>query len=69
MGKRTIEVLPRTYQPTRAEIKEEFSIDATPEQLAKSLLKPVDIRERDAAEHRARRHRAVCERRFKLPVE
>ena len=52
---RTIEVLPSTYQPSRAEVKEEFKINATPEKLAKAILKPVEIKTRDVAEYRARK--------------
>ena len=52
---RTIDVPPRSYQPTKAEREEQFRIDATPEQLAQSLLKPVVIKSRDVAEYRSRK--------------
>jgi hypothetical protein len=54
-AKRTIEVRPRTYQPKRAEIDEEFTIDATPSQLAKAMLKDVEIREVAPSKTRARK--------------
>ncbi len=43
---RVVEVAPSTYSPTKAELEEEFRIDATPEQLAKALLSPVEVREK-----------------------
>lgn len=42
-SKPTVRVRPRSYQPTRAEINEEFKIDATPDQLAKAMLRDVEI--------------------------
>ena len=43
--KRQLRVKPRTYQPKKAELQERFHIDATPAQLAKALLRDVDVRE------------------------
>ena len=54
-AKRTIEVRPRAYQPSKAEIEEEFTIDATPTQLAKAMLKDVNIHEVAAPKTRARK--------------
>ena len=39
----TIRVKPHTYQPTRAELREDVSIDATPEELARAVLRPVKV--------------------------
>lgn len=55
MARRTIEVRPRTYQPTKAEINEEFQIDGTPSQLAKALLRDVEVRETPVVKSRARK--------------
>lgn len=43
---RIVEVEPSTYSPTKAELEEVFRVDATPEELAKSLLQPVEVREK-----------------------
>ena len=43
---RTVEVAPSTYSPTKAELEEEFRIDASPGRLAKALLSPVEVREK-----------------------
>ena len=51
-GKRMVEIVPSTYSPTKAELEEEFRIDATPEQLAKSLLQPVELREKSQPKRR-----------------
>ena len=36
-----IRVKPRSYQPTKAELEEAVTIDATPEELALAILRPV----------------------------
>lgn len=36
--RRTVTVKPWDYEPTEEELREEFRIDATPEQLARSLF-------------------------------
>ena len=38
-----VRVKPSTYQPTRAELREEVRIDATPEELARTVLRPVRV--------------------------
>ena len=50
-----IEILPSDYEPTVAEMNEEFSIDATPEELAKAIVKPVNVQRKDVSEHKAHR--------------
>ena len=35
---RDIEILPSDYEPTQAEMNEVFSIDTTPEELAKAIV-------------------------------
>jgi len=57
MTKRKIDVLPSTYQPTKAEKDERFRVDASPEDLARALLRPVEIKARDVAEYRAHQKR------------
>ena len=38
-----VRVKPSSYQPTRAELEEPIKIDATPEELALAVLRPVRI--------------------------
>ena len=38
-------VKPHSYQPRKAEMDEPVKIDATPEQLARAVLRPVKITE------------------------
>ena len=33
-----------SYQPTKAELEEDMSIDATPEELAKGAFRPVTVK-------------------------
>ena len=47
-AKRNVEVAPRSYQPSKAELEAEVKVDASPKQLAKALMKPVTIREKAA---------------------
>ena len=37
-------VQPATYQPSKAELEEDMSIDTTPEELAKVALRPITIK-------------------------
>ena len=48
--KPVVELMPSSYQPSKAELEEEVHIDATPEELARAVLRQVDVREarRDA---------------------
>lgn len=39
----TVEVLPPTYQPTKAEMEQEHRIDATPRQVLQALLRPTKL--------------------------
>ena len=39
----TVRVKPLGYQPTRAEMDEPIRIDATPEELALAVLRPVRV--------------------------
>ena len=41
----TVKVQPRTYQPTRSELREKVQINTTPEQLAKKVLRQVRVTE------------------------
>ena len=41
--RRTIEIVRSTYQPTKAELEADIRIDATPEEIARSLCQPVKI--------------------------
>lgn len=38
-----VRVKPHSYQPSKAELEADVSIDATPEQLARAVLRPVKI--------------------------
>lgn len=40
---RTVRVRPHSYQPRKAELEKPVKIDATPEQLARAILRPVRI--------------------------
>ena len=39
----TVRVKPHSYQPSKAELGEPVKIDATPEQVARAVLRPVKI--------------------------
>ena len=39
-----VKIKPATYQPTKAELEEDVSVDATPEELAKAALRQVTIK-------------------------
>ncbi|MDE0174310.1 MAG: hypothetical protein OYH76_17995 [Defluviicoccus sp.] len=41
--RRTVRVKPHSYQPSKAELEEPVKIDATPEELAAAVLRPVRI--------------------------
>ena len=41
---RTVDVVDPSYQPTRAELREDLRINATFEELAKAVVKPVKLR-------------------------
>lgn len=43
----TVEIPPQDYQPSKAELEEDVSIDATPEEMARRLMQPVKVVERD----------------------
>ena len=53
--KKDIEILPSDYEPTQLEMNEVFSVDATPEELAKAIVQPVNVRRKDVSEHKASR--------------
>ena len=39
----TVRVKPRSYQPTKAELEADVGIDATSDELAEAVLRPVRI--------------------------
>lgn len=41
--RRTVRVKPHSYQPSKAEMEADISIDATPEEVAAAILRPVRI--------------------------
>lgn len=43
--KHEVRVKPHSYQPSKAELNELVKIDATPDALARALLRPVKIAE------------------------
>ena len=43
MTKPTIKVKPYDYQPSKAEHDQTFKADATPEDLARTVLRPVQV--------------------------
>ena len=42
--KPTVRVMPATYQPSKAELEEDVSIDTTPEELARVALQPMTVK-------------------------
>lgn len=40
-----VEVKHRSYQPSKAELEADMSIDATPEEVAKAVMKQVTVKE------------------------
>lgn len=40
---RTVRLKPSSYQPTKAELEEEFRIDASPEEAALAVVQPARI--------------------------
>ena len=53
--KQDIEILPSDYEPTQSEMNEVFSIDATPEALAKAVVQPVNVQRKSVSEHKSSR--------------
>ena len=41
---RVVEIVRSDYQPSKAELEEDMSIDASPEELAQAVLQPVTIK-------------------------
>ena len=55
-----VKVRPYSYQPTREELEEDIGIpDTTPEELAKSILRPVTIQEEVVEQRRPRRGKSA----------
>ena len=42
--KPVVRVRPATYQPSKAELEEDVSIDTTPEELARVALQPMTVK-------------------------
>ena len=42
-GSRTVRLKPSSYQPSKAELEEEFTIDASPEEAAVAVVRPARI--------------------------
>lgn len=51
--RRTVEILPETYKPTKAELEEDLGIDASPQKIARALMQPVKVVEKSVEKHRA----------------
>ena len=41
---RTVEVVDSSYQPSKAELEQDMSIDKTPDEVAKALTQTVNVR-------------------------
>ena len=39
-----VKVKPKSYQPTRSELREKIHIPTTPEQLAKAVVQPIVVK-------------------------
>ena len=50
MKKTTVTVKPHSYQPKKAELEADVSIDATPEELARAIMQPVIVQEAEDEE-------------------
>ena len=50
-----VELPEQTYQPTKAELEEEFTVDGTFEEGLKALTEPVEIRRLSAEEWKRRK--------------
>ncbi|MDE0054706.1 MAG: hypothetical protein OXT64_10700 [Gammaproteobacteria bacterium] len=48
-----IELLPESYSPTKEELEEDVSIDASPWDVARALVQPVKVVEKSVTKHRA----------------
>lgn len=56
-----VKVKPYSYQPTREELEEDIGIPGTtPEELAKSILRPVLTQEEPVEQRRPRRQRGTA---------
>ena len=42
-NKPVVKLAHHTYQPSKAELEEDVSIDATPEEIARAVLRPVQV--------------------------
>ena len=42
--KPTVKVKPRSYRPTKAELEADMNIRATPEQLARAVMRPARVK-------------------------
>ena len=49
LKKPTVRVRPFSYQPNKAELEEDMRLDATPEELARAVLRPVTVVEDESA--------------------
>ena len=47
--KPVVRVRPYAYQPNKAEIEEDVRLDATPDELARAALRPVEVIEDEKA--------------------
>ncbi len=41
IGRREVRIKPRRYQPSRAELEKPLQTDATPDEIADAILRPV----------------------------
>ena len=51
---KTVELVKTSYQPTKAEMEEEFTVDASFEDLTKAVVQPVKLRWIDKPRNRRR---------------
>ena len=52
---KTVELVKSEYQPTKAEQKEEFRVDASMEEIADAILSPVNVRWTDKPRNRKKK--------------
>ena len=43
--RQAVEVLPHSYQPSKAELEQDMSINATPNEIAREVMRDVSVRE------------------------
>ena len=54
---RTVEVMDSSYQPSKAELEADVSIDATPEEVGRALMQTVNVKRASPATKASKRNK------------